>query len=122
MDDRDDAGAVRKPKQSPAMELAAGIRDMLEEGRKDEAVEVYQKFAGVDLYTAKDAVDEIERTMRLADQPGNPALSAADETELRDLLARGNTIGAVKLYRERTGLGLKESKDAVDTLARRLKS
>ena len=44
------------------------------------------------------------------------------QPELRDLLARGNTIGAVKLYRERTGLGLKESKDAVDTLARQLKS
>ena len=36
--------------------------------------------------------------------------------ELSDLLFRGNKIGAIKLYRELTGFGLKESKESVDAL------
>jgi hypothetical protein len=39
---------------------APGIHDLLEEGREDEAIEVYQKFAGVDEYTARDAVGKIK--------------------------------------------------------------
>jgi ribosomal protein L7/L12 len=34
--------------------------------------------------------------------------------EVRRLKDGGNKIEAIKLYREQTGLGLKEAKDAVD--------
>ena len=34
-----------------------------------------------------------------------------------DLLHSGNQIQAIKLYRELTGVGLAEAKDAVDQLA-----
>jgi len=34
-----------------------------------------------------------------------------------DLLQSGNQIQAIKLYRELTGVGLAEAKDAVDRLA-----
>ena len=43
-----------------------GIRDLLNEGQKDEAIELYARFAGVDLYTAQDAVEKIEREIRLS--------------------------------------------------------
>ncbi len=46
----------------------AGIRDLIVEGQLDEAVEIYQKFAGVDAYTARDAVDEIARDIHLSNQ------------------------------------------------------
>ncbi len=46
----------------------AGIRDLIQEGRLDEAVEIYQKFAGVDEYTARDAVDEIARDLHMSHQ------------------------------------------------------
>ena len=36
--------------------------------------------------------------------------------EVRQLKASGNVIQAIKLYREHTGLGLKEAKDAVEAL------
>jgi hypothetical protein len=52
-----------KPKRVPQADLAAGIRDMLEAGQIDEAVEVYQKFTGVDQYTARDAVYAIAQGM-----------------------------------------------------------
>jgi ribosomal protein L7/L12 len=112
---------VKKRRQTPSIEGAAGVRDLLEEGRKDEAVELYAQFAGVDSYTARDAVEQIEREMRLGDAPGKAGLSAADEAEVRNLLAGGNKIAAVKRYRELTRLGLKEAKDAVEDMARGMK-
>ena len=44
----------------------AGIRDLIQEGRLDEAIEIYQKFAGVDACTARDAVNEIARDLHLS--------------------------------------------------------
>lgn len=39
-------------------------------------------------------------------------------TELRDLLAAGQKIEAIKRYREATGVGLAEAKEAVEALER----
>ena len=36
---------------------------------------------------------------------------------LYDAIARGKLIQAIKIYRETTGVGLKEAKDAVDAMA-----
>ncbi len=79
----DDADEVNeKPKHAPSLELAAGIRDMLDEGRKAEAIEIYQKFTGVDQYTAQAAVNQIERERRLSDQPdeGDGYIDEDDES------------------------------------------
>jgi ribosomal protein L7/L12 len=58
--------AIEDKKKARRIELedAPGIRDLLEEGREDEAVEVYQKFAGVDEYTARDAVAKIKQELK----------------------------------------------------------
>ena len=49
-----------------------------------------------------------------------PAPSATPfEQELLDLLRQGRKIEAIKRYREATGVGLKEAKDAVEALAAR---
>ena len=40
------------------------------------------------------------------------------EEQLRELIEQGNKIAAIKLYREMTGLGLKEAKDAVEAIER----
>jgi large subunit ribosomal protein L7/L12 len=49
-----------------------------------------------------------------------PAAGAGTEpdwmAEVRSLKAQGKLINAIKVYRERTGLGLKEAKDAVEAL------
>ena len=58
---------ARKARRPPSTELAAGIRDMLEAGQRDEAIEIYRKFTGVDQYTAQDAVDHIARQMTLSE-------------------------------------------------------
>jgi ribosomal protein L7/L12 len=45
-------------------------------------------------------------------------LDPAAESELREMLARGQKIEAIKRVRELTGLGLKEAKDYVELLPR----
>ena len=56
--------------------------------------------------------------------PSAPAAAPADPAtgepawmaEVRALKSQGKTIHAIKLYRESTGLGLKEAKDVVEAL------
>ena len=95
--------------------LERRVRDLLAEGRKIEAIRVYREQTGTGLKEAKDAVEAIQR--------GVPASLPAgvDEpfrSELVSLLDRGQKIEAIKLYRERTGAGLKEAKDAVEAIER----
>lgn len=40
------------------------------------------------------------------------------EQQLREQLRQGRKIAAIKLYRQQTGVGLKQAKDAVEALAR----
>lgn len=39
--------------------------------------------------------------------------------DVMELVRNGRLIPAIKIYRDRTGLGLKESKDAIDHVSRR---
>jgi len=50
---------------------------------------------------------------------GRSAAGVAREPEILRLLRNGQKIQAIKLHREATSLGLKESKEAVEALARR---
>ena len=52
--------------------------------------------------------------------PGGAFIDLTDELrdEVWKLVHTGHMINAIKLVRERTGLGLKESKDLVDGLRR----
>ncbi len=53
---------------------------------------------------------------------GQLAATALDQPapEIVDAIQRGNKIVAIKLWRERTGVGLAEAKNAVEDLARSL--
>ena len=43
-------------------------------------------------------------------------MQSAFEDEIRELLASGNTIAAIKLYREKAGVNLAEAKAAVEAM------
>jgi ribosomal protein L7/L12 len=90
---------------------AAGVRDLILEGRIDEAIEVYAAFMGVDEYSSRDAIEamqaEIDAEIRLRDDDLDPVY---------DLLEQGKKIEAIKQYRELTGTGLKDAKDAVEDM------
>ena len=48
--------------------------------------------------------------------PAPLSLPAEAERQVREALRRGNKIGAIKILRDATGLGLAESKDAVEAM------
>lgn len=54
--------------------------------------------------------------------PEHPTLPADLEQQVRSLLDQGKKIEAVKVYKDRTGFGLKRSKDAVEALQRGCRS
>ena len=47
-------------------------------------------------------------------EPGSDHLTVLAQPDVHDAIAKGRKIEAVKLVRERTGLGLKESKQLVE--------
>jgi ribosomal protein L7/L12 len=90
------------------------IRSLLRQGRNIEAIKLYRQQTGVGLAAAKDAVERIER----GESPsGNKVISDDPESQILELLAAGRKIAAIKLYRERKCCGLKDAKDAVESLA-----
>lgn len=55
-------------------------------------------------------VDAIMAHLGIAEPPEPPA------DPIRDLARGGNKIGAIKLYREQHGVGLREAKEAVEAI------
>src|SRR5260370_39249837 len=51
----------------------------------------------------------------------NHPISDGDLNEIREEIFAGRTISAIKLYRQFTGSGLKEAKDAVEEMERKLR-
>ena len=43
-------------------------------------------------------------------------ISVSQEEQIKDLIAQGQRVAAVKLYREMAGVGLREAKDVVDAI------
>jgi len=106
------------------------VREPLERGQKIEAIKAYRNLTGAGLKEAKDALDQIEREMQgiptplnlnLVDARPKPATAPVDlDDHFRDLIRKGNKIEAIKIYREYTGVGLKEAKDAVEAIEREM--
>ncbi len=59
----------------------------------------------------------IERQRRASPAPTFDQLAILASAEIRGALEQGNKIAAIKLVRERTGLGLREAKDLVERAA-----
>ncbi|HTU25344.1 MAG TPA: ribosomal protein L7/L12 [Pirellulales bacterium] len=90
------------------------LRQLLADGRKIDAIRLYQQQKGVSLPEAKDWVERA-----LGEKPSelDPAAAGELDQQVLDLCRSGKLIEAIKLYRSQTGLGLKEAKDAVEALA-----
>lgn len=97
--------------------LPTPVLDALGRGETIEAIKLLRTATGVGLKEAKDVIDAhaAGRPMPSFD-PTMPA--GALSANVIEALRRGNKIEAVRLVREQTGMGLKESKDAVDEYQR----
>ena len=81
------------------------------------AIKLYREQTNAGLRESKDAVEAMLR--------GEPSLLAANTAKpalnldsVRQALQQGQKIMAIKIYRDMTGLGLAEAKEAVEDLAR----
>ena len=100
---------------SEPLSLDGRVIALVREGRKIEAIKLYRDLTGAGLKEAKDAVEALERGGSL---PTRDA-SSGDDPDVLELLRAGQKIRAIKLYRDKTGAGLAESKNAIETLARK---
>lgn len=95
-------------------------RLLMRQGRKIEAIKIVREKTGLGLKEAKDLVETPgwAETPGSPHAPGPPSVEPARMDEIQAFIDAGQLIDAIKLYRELTGLGLKESKDAIDAMAR----
>nr|WP_178130567.1 ribosomal protein L7/L12 [Reyranella sp. CPCC 100927] len=122
------AGPAPAPSPGASMTMAAAdsvVRAMVARGEKIEAIKMVREMTGLGLKEAKDYVEAlpnapsmmtVARQMVMASSAAAGG-SASVRTEAATLVARGQALEAIKLVRERTGMGLKEAKDYVDALA-----
>jgi ribosomal protein L7/L12 len=96
------------------------IRQLVQDGKKIDAIKLVREQTGVGLKEAKDAVEAIERgetpDLRLVAAAPPHGVSGVDLDEINELLLQNKKIEAIKLYREQTGVGLKEAKDAIEAI------
>jgi ribosomal protein L7/L12 len=101
----------------PTEQLQAEIRRHLAAGNKIEAIKHYREATGTGLAEAKDAVERLEAGQPPRVPSASTVLPAAAESRIKAMVARGEMIAAIRLYRETAGVDLKAAKEAVDALA-----
>jgi ribosomal protein L7/L12 len=89
------------------------IQAFVDAGQKIQAIKLYREVHGVDLLNAKRAVDAMQAGAQV---PSPAQASPPGDDEIRAALEAGHKIQAIKLYRERYGVNLKEAKEAVDAM------
>ena len=108
------------------LDRLAEIKQVLSAGKKIEAIKLFREATGLGLKEAKDAVEALERgdPVVLSSSSAFPVTAEgfpdinriARLSEVAALAKQGQKIEAIKLYREITGVGLKEAKDAVEAM------
>jgi len=96
------------------------IYQLVREGKKIDAIKLVREQTDLGLKEAKDAVEAIERGEMPELKPRSMVTPreavGVDLDEINELLLQNKKIEAIKLYREQTGVGLKEAKDAIEAI------
>jgi ribosomal protein L7/L12 len=123
---------ARSPPDLSAFDDAAfraRVVDEIEAGRRIEAIRIVRERTRLGLGEAKALVealaagdDSVEISTAAVDPVDDVARVALADPDLAAQLvmeiAAGRKIEAIKLLRERTGLGLKEARDAIESMER----
>jgi ribosomal protein L7/L12 len=88
------------------------LRSLVAAGHRVEAVKRYREQSGTGLKDAAEAVEALAREQGISQRQSDSV-----EWDVVLLLERGQKIQAIKFYRQRTGSGLRESKEAVERIA-----
>lgn len=101
----------------------SGVRSLIAQGETIAAIKLARKITGLDLKASKELIDSLRGRSGVTFPirgPGDPADSpTAHDPEILALVARGDTIGAIKRWRELTGQSLVEAKAAIEQLSER---
>jgi ribosomal protein L7/L12 len=93
---------------------------LVQDGKKIDAIKWVREQTDLGLKEAKDAVEAIERgetpDLRSHARTATHGVTGVDLDEINELLLQDKKIEAIKLYRQQTGVGLKEAKDAIDAI------
>lgn len=94
------------------------IAELIQQGRKIEAIKLLRETTGIGLKEAKEAVEQLsgETTGSAQARPEPMPRPGSVSEEVQNLAHQGNKIEAIKLLREQTGMGLKEAKQRVDAV------
>ncbi len=98
------------------------VNELLEQGRKLEAVKIISENKKIDLKTAKDIVDKIaasksENLINLNFSETKKGNLEFDLEKVNELLKQGRKLEAVKIISENKKIDLKTAKDIVDKIA-----
>lgn len=85
-------------------------------GRKISAIKILGEATGLGLAEIKAAVEDM--VPGALSPAGNSSARASSLQEVEEHLRSGKKIDAIKAYRELTGCGLKEAKEAVEAISR----
>ncbi len=91
------------------------IAELIQQGKKLEAIKLLRETTGISLQEAKEQVEQLMAEVDTGTTPD--AGTAADATvppDVLELAQMGRKIEAIKRLREQTGIGLKEAKERVD--------
>lgn len=95
---------------------------LLARGERLEAIRRYRELTGASLADAKRAVEQLAAG-RPAPLPAKQlVLREVHDSEIEAQIRSGALLDAITLYREKTGVGLKEAKDAVEAWRNRLRA
>ncbi len=101
---------------TPYPDMPAAVKAALDRGQKIEAIKLLREATGLGLKEARDAVEHMEAggSMPSVEQP---AIGTDAGDEIARALAQGHKLEAIRLYREKKGVGLKEAKDAIEAMS-----
>jgi large subunit ribosomal protein L7/L12 len=121
----------REPTSTPLIpapepdSLEAELLELIRGQKRLLAVKLYRERTGVGIAEAKGFIEELRARHGIAcgdlDSELSDAIAASEphgvEAEILELMRGRKKIEAIKLYRQRSGVGLKEAKDFVEALA-----
>lgn len=113
-----------KIKSKNSKEIDKRILEFLADKQKLQAVKFYKDETGLGLKESKDYVDALEakKPVSIVESAKGTFKSTKElDKELMEYISKGALLAAVKIYKDATGMGLKESKDYVDALKDKIK-
>lgn len=95
--------------------LPPDVISALQRGKLVEAIRLLRAAGNIDLKQAKQAIEQhLDRSKVAKATVGEAFGSLLQIPGVADAIRKGNKIDAIRILREKTGLGLKEAKGSID--------